>query len=185
MFVLTKHIKKTIVIAFAMTMVFSCKNNFENVKKIGVSENAPIGVAVNMNLKYTDSGRVTANLRSPEMLDFSNRDFAFSEFPNHVEMDLFDDDNQKSTITADYAIVYDKTGLIDMQGNVVLASYKKDTLFANQLYYDQNREWLFTNQPVTFKSNGNIIKGNMFDSNVKFTKVEIAESREGVILVDE
>ncbi|TYB79190.1 LPS export ABC transporter periplasmic protein LptC [Bizionia myxarmorum] len=185
MIVLKNHIYKTIVIAVALTMVFSCKNNFDNVKKIGVSENAPIGVAENMNLKYTDSGRVTANLRSPKMLDFSNRDFPFSEFPNHVELDLFDDDNQKSTITADYAIIYDKTGLIDMQGNVVLASSKKDTLYAEQLYYDQNREWLFTNQPITFKSKGNILKGNIFDSNVKFTEVQLTESKEGVILIDE
>ncbi len=150
MTVLIKHIHKTIVLAIALTMVFSCKNNFEDVKKIGISENAPIGIAENMNLKYTDSGRVTALLRSPKMLDFSNRDFPFSEFPDAVELDLFDENNQKSTITADYAIVYDKTGLIDMQGNVVLASHKNDTLYADQLYYDQNREWMFTNQPVTF-----------------------------------
>ncbi|EGV43364.2 LPS export ABC transporter periplasmic protein LptC [Bizionia argentinensis JUB59] len=185
MFNITNHIKKTIVIAFALTVVFSCKNNFDDVKKIGISENAPIGVAENLNLKYTDSGRVTANLRSPKMLDFSNRDFPFSEFPDHVELDLFDDANQKSTITADYAIVYDKTGLIDMQGNVVLASPENDTLFAEQLYYDQNREWLFTNKPVMFKSKGNILRGNMFDSNVKFTQVAIAESKEGVIILEE
>ena len=185
MHILKKHITKTIVIACALTMVFSCENNLKAVKKIGVSENAPIGVAENMNLKYTDSGRVTATLRSPKMLDYSNRDFPFSEFPNRVEMDLFDADNQKSTITADYAIVYDKTGLIDMQGNVVLASPQKDTLYAQQLYYDQNREWLFTNQPVTFKSNGNMLKGNMFDSNVKFTEGQLTESSQGIILVNE
>ncbi|WP_339634835.1 LPS export ABC transporter periplasmic protein LptC [Bizionia echini] len=168
----------------ALTMVFSCKNNFEDVKKIGVSENAPIGVAENMNLKYTDSGRVTANLRSPKMLDFSNRDFPFSEFPNTVEMDLFDENNQKSTITADYAIVYDKTGLIDMQGNVVLISSDKDTLFAEQLYYDQNREWLFTNKPVTFKRKTDVLNGKGFDSDVKFSKAQVLEI-DGSVTVNE
>ena len=177
-------INKTIVLVIALTMVFSCKNNFEDVKKIGVSENAPIGVAENMNLKYTDSGRVTANLRSPKMLDFSNRDFPFSEFPNTVEMDLFDENNQKSTITADYAIVYDKTGLIDMQGNVVLISSDKDTLFAEQLYYDQNREWLFTNKPVTFKRKTDVLNGKGFDSDVKFSKAQVLEI-DGSVTVNE
>ncbi|WP_417199975.1 LPS export ABC transporter periplasmic protein LptC [Bizionia sp.] len=184
MSVLIKHIHKTIVLAIALTMVFSCKNNFEDVKKIGISENAPIGIAENMNLKYTDSGRVTALLRSPKMLDFSNRDFPFSEFPDAVELDLFDENNQKSTITADYAIVYDKTGLIDMQGNVVLASHKNDTLYADQLYYDQNREWMFTNQPVTFRTGSDIINGKGFDSDVKFTKAQVLEI-DGLINVDE
>ncbi len=181
---INNHINKTIVLVIALTMVFSCKNNFEDVKKIGVSENAPIGVAENMNLKYTDSGRVTANLRSPKMLDFSNRDFPFSEFPNTVEMDLFDENNQKSTITADYAIVYDKTGLIDMQGNVVLISSDKDTLFAEQLYYDQNREWLFTNKPVTFKRKTDVLNGKGFDSDVKFSKAQVLEI-DGSVTVNE
>ncbi|MGY0391699.1 LPS export ABC transporter periplasmic protein LptC [Bizionia sp. KMM 8389] len=178
------HIKRTIVSVVALTMVFSCKNNFEEVKKIGVSENAPIGVAENLNLKYTDSGRVTANLRSPKMLDFSNRDFPYSEFPNSVELDLFDDQNKKSTITADYAIVYDQTDLIDMQGNVVLASSENDTLFAEQLYYDQKREWLFTNKPVTFRRGNDIINGKGFDSDAKFTKAQVLEI-DGLITVEE
>lgn len=181
---LNNHITKTTVLAFAMAVVFSCENNFDAVKKIGVSENEPIGVAENLNLKYTDSGRVTANLRSPKMLDFSNRDFSFTEFPNHVELDLFDDKNQKSTVIADYAIIYDKTGLIDMQGHVVLASYKNDTLYAEQLYYDQNREWLFTNQPVTFRTGQDVINGKGFDSDVKFTDAEVLEV-DGLITLED
>ncbi|TYA53131.1 LPS export ABC transporter periplasmic protein LptC [Formosa maritima] len=173
-----------IVTAIAVTMFFSCKNNFEEVKKIGVSENAPIGIAEHIDLKYTDSGRVTANLKSPKMLDYSNRDFAFNEFPEGIDLDLFDEQNQKSNVIADYAIVYDKTGIIDLQGNVVLSSANKDTLFAEQLYYDQNREWLYTNNPVTFRTGQDVINGKGFDSDIKFTKAEVLEI-DGIITLDE
>lgn len=173
-----------IVTAIAVTMFFSCKNNFEEVKKIGISENEPIGVAEHIDLKYTDSGRVTANLKSPKMLDYSNRDFVFNEFPDGIDLDLFDEQNQKSNVLADYAIVYDKTGIIDLQGNVVLSSTNKDTLFAEQLYYDQNREWLFTNKPVTFRTGQDVINGKGFDSDVKFTKAEVLEI-DGIITLDE
>ena len=180
------HLHKTffIVIAFAMTMFFSCKNNFEEVKKIGVSENAPIGVAEEINLFYTDSGRVTANLKSPKMLDYSNREFGFSEFPQGINLDLFDEKNNKSNIISDYAIVYDKTGIIDLQGNVVLSTTSKDTLFAQQLFYDQNREWLFTNKPVTFRTGNDVINGKGFDSDAKFTKAQVLEI-DGIITLDE
>ncbi|PNQ75223.1 LPS export ABC transporter periplasmic protein LptC [Hanstruepera neustonica] len=174
----------SIVMALAMTMFFSCKSNLDEVNKIGISENEPIGIAENINLKYTDSGRVTANLLSPIMLDFSNRDFAYNEFPDGAHLILFDENNEQSTVTADYAIVYDKTGIIDMQGNVILASAQKDTLFAEQLYYDQGREWLFTNKPVTFRRGQDVINGKGFDSDAKFNQAEVLEI-DGVITLDE
>jgi LPS export ABC transporter protein LptC len=173
-----------IVTTVVVTMFFSCQSNLDKVSKIGVSENEPIGVAEDINLKRTDSGRVIANLISPKMLDFSNRDFAYNEFPDGVHLDLFDDDNNKSTVDADYAIVYDKTNLIDMRGNVILASYKKDTLFAEQLFYDQEREWLFTNQPVTYRKDRDIINGKGFDSDIKFNDAQVLEI-DGWITLDE
>lgn len=178
------QIVSSIVMVIAMTMFFSCKSNLDEVNKIGISENEPIGVAENINLKYTDSGRVTANLLSPKMLDFSNRDFAYNEFPEGARLNIFDENNEKSTIIADYAIVYDKTGIIDMQGNVVLASTTQDTLFAEQLYYDQNREWLFTNKPVTFRRGQDVINGNGFDSDSEFNQAQVLEI-DGIVTLDE
>ena len=139
-------------------MFFSCKNNFKEVQKIGISENEPIGVAENINLKYTDSGKVKAILKSPKMLDYSNRDFPFNEFPEGVNLRYLMTMNNKNTVVADYAIVYNDTDLIDLQGHVVIATHNKDTLFAEQLYYDQKKEWLFTNKPVTFRTGSDINK---------------------------
>ncbi|MFD2822945.1 LPS export ABC transporter periplasmic protein LptC [Lacinutrix iliipiscaria] len=175
---------KSIVSIFIVTMLFSCKNNFNEVQKIGVSEDQPIGVAEDIDLKHTDSGRVTANLISPKMLDFTNRPFGYNEFPDGVVLHLYDENNEKSTVIADYAISYSKTGLIDMQGNVVLSSHNKDTLFAEQLYYDQNREWLFTNQPVTFRQGRDLINGNGFDSDSKFKQAQVLEI-DGIITLNE
>ena len=56
------HINRYIVTTFIVTMFFSCNNNLSEVSKIGISENEPIGVAENINLKRTDSGRIIANL---------------------------------------------------------------------------------------------------------------------------
>ena len=38
-------------------MFFSCKSNLEDVKKFGISQNAPVGETEAINLKYTDSGK--------------------------------------------------------------------------------------------------------------------------------
>lgn len=175
---------QNIVIIFMVTMFFSCNDSFKQVQKIGISENEPIGIAENINLKYTDSGRVTANLLSPKMLDYTNRNFPYNEFPDGIVLNLYDDENKKSVVVANYAIIYDETNLLDLQGNVVITTADNRVLKTDQLFYDQKKEWLFTNKPVTFKTETDIINGTGFDSNSKFTNAEVLEVS-GIISVDE
>lgn len=178
-----KYNKVNIVIALVMTMFFSCKDNFKDIQNIGVSDNEPIGVAENINLKYTDSGKVKAILKSPKMYDYSNMKFGYNKFTEGVNLEIFED-GKKSVVISDYAIIYNKTNIIDLQGNVKVTTHSNDTLFAEQLYYDNEKEWLFTNKPVTFRTGQDLINGNGFDSNSKFTNAEVLEIT-GLITVDE
>jgi len=173
--------KVTVII---VTLFFSCKNNFKEVQNLGALDSGPLTIAENINTKYTDSGKVKSNLISRKMLNYSNREFAFYEFPEGVDLTLYDDDNNRSNIIADYAILYDETDLIDLQGNVVLNTHNKDTLFAEQLYYDQKRQWLFTNHPVRFRTKDQIINGNGFDSDRNFSQARVLEVT-GRIFIDE
>jgi len=171
--------KLAIVTAFAVTMFFSCKNNFKAIQKVGVLQDEPIAEAENIDLKYTefekDTVRLVANLLSPEMLDFSNREFGAFEFPKGIELRIYDKNGKKTTVFSDYAIMYDDTKLIDLQDNVIIATHDKDTLFTEQLYYDQKIEWLFTNEPFLFKRVAGFTKGNGFDSDRAFKKRQILE----------
>jgi len=175
------------VTALVVTILFSCKNNFKEVQQIGVLQNEPIGVAENINLKYTEAkdtiGRLIANLESPKMLDFSNREFRFIEFPEGVTLYLYSEKNERNTVLADYALVYSETDLIDLQGNVILITPEKDSLFAEQMYYDQKQEWLFSNLPVSLKSaTANSGNGDIFDSDTAFKNYTILEGRGDMIL---
>ncbi|MFH4967655.1 LPS export ABC transporter periplasmic protein LptC [Gaetbulibacter sp. M240] len=173
-----------IVAIFIVTMFFSCTDNIKEVQKIGVSENEPVGIAEDINLKYTDSGRVTANLLASKMLDYSNRDFPYNEFVNGLTLYLFDEDDNKSKVVSDYAIVYNKTDLIDLQGNVVITTYDGKILKTEQLYYDQSNEWLFTNYPVEFTTDRDKINGNGFDSDSKFANAQVLEVT-GLITIED
>ena len=165
-------------------MFFACKDNFKDVQNMGISENEPVGIAEDFNYKYTDSGRVVAILVSSKMLDFSNREFDFYKFPEGITLDLFDAENNKSIVVADYAINYGKTNVIDLQGNVRIMTHKKDTLFAEQLYYDADKNWIFTNKPVTFKTATDIIHGNIFDSDTDFNKANVLDPTGNISVED-
>ncbi|RZN82461.1 MAG: LPS export ABC transporter periplasmic protein LptC [Winogradskyella sp.] len=169
------HIIFNIVTAIAVTMFFSCKNNFKDVQQVGVLQNEPIGVADTINLKYTDSFKLKANLLSPKMLDYSNRNFAFSEFPEGIELVIYDEEGNKNKIFADYAIIYSETDLVDLRGNVILATHKKDSLFTPQMYFDQTSEWVFTNEVFRLRSEGTDVSGRGFDSDRNFDDYEMLE----------
>ena len=179
-----KHIILNMVTVFTVTMFFSCKNNFKEVQNIGVISAKPAGISEGINTKYTDSGRLKSHLISPKMLDFSNREFAFSEFPEGINLTMYDEEGKTSNVIADYAIIYNETDLIDLQGNVVISTHNKDTLFAEQLFYDQKKEWMFTNQSIVYKSQEQIINGIGFDANKDLTKYQVLETT-GVIFIDE
>jgi len=159
---------KTVVILFA-TVFFSCQDNYDDIKRMQHASIEPAGIAENINLKHTDSGRVKLYLISNKMLDFSNKDFSHTIFPDGIELHLFDikDPKQETIITSDYAISYDKTDLIDLRGNVKIITPDGKTLFAKQLYFDQNTEWVFTNDEYRYEAEDggyNIGKGG-FDAN--------------------
>lgn len=169
-----KHIKLNSVIALAMTLFFSCNNDYNTVNNIDVLANEPGGIADSLNLKYTDSTFLKANLLSPKMHDYSNRNFPFTEFREGVVLHIYEG-KQKNTVYADYGIVYNDTDIIDLRGNVIIAMSTKDTLFTEQLYYNKENNWLFNNIKATLKSRDYVTNGVGFDSNDDFTNAQILE----------
>ncbi|WP_255592878.1 LPS export ABC transporter periplasmic protein LptC [Marixanthomonas sp. SCSIO 43207] len=172
-----------VAIVIAITF-FSCEGNYKNVKKLSLKDHEPLGIGKEVNLKYTDSGKVVTNLKTPLFLDYSNLEFPYKEFPDGVQVWFWDKENQKSTVTSDYAIQYEDTGIVDLRENVVLVTHDSLILRANQLYWDQKNQWVFTNQPyqIEFKD-GSYNDGAWFDSSQDFTTF-LSRKNEGVQLID-
>jgi LPS export ABC transporter protein LptC len=124
----------------------------------------PMSVAENINTKYVDSGKLKSVLNSQKMINFSNQEFPFYEFPNGVDLLLLSKNNDTSNVVSNTAVVFTETDIIDLRGDVVLITSTKDTLLTDQLYYDQKKEWLFTDFPVRFRTK-NYITITFFDHN--------------------
>ena len=106
-----KYILRGIVAILFATMLFSCQNGLDEARKFDGNRVEPLTIGEGVNLFYTDSGKVKANLRSPKMLDFTNQQFAYREFPNGVEVDFFNEKREKiKEISAEKAeVVREKT----------------------------------------------------------------------------
>lgn len=140
------------VMAIAMTLLFACENNLKEIQKLGNTEFLPTGEADDVLLKYTDSGKIKSILKSPKMIDYGSVQYPFTEFPKGVNITLFDDQNKKNYITANYAISYKNTGIIDLRGNVKMTSQDGQVLETQQMYYDQKNAWFFTQKKFKFSA---------------------------------
>lgn len=144
----------------------SCDSSLKEVQKINVSEFSPSGDADSITLKYTDSGKIKAVLVASKMLDYATVKYPFTEFPNGVNVTLYDQKARRTFIRSDYAIQYKGTDLIDLQGNVKISTEDNQVLETQQLYFDQKNEWFFTEGKFKFTAP----KGNSIGEGIDFNK---------------
>ena len=154
-----------VAIVFAMVAV-GCESNFKEIQKDNFSDFIPSSDADEVNLKYTDSGRITGILISKKMLDYAVVDFPFTEFPKGIHVTLYDKNAKKTVVTSNYAVSYKQTGIIDLQGKVKIVSEDGQILETQQLYYDQKNAWFFTERKFKFTSP----KGISYGQGIDFSK---------------
>ena len=178
-----KLINKTLVI-IAITTFFSCDDSSTLLKQINTFNENPVGIAYNINMTYTDSALIKARLEAPVHLDFSHLSFKYSEFPDGLKVIFYNEQNQENTVYADYGILYNQTKIVDLQGNVVLLSYDGSRLETDQMYWDAEKEWLFTEEPFLFQNNDYNLAANRLDTNKEFSKFQTGKLS-GTIAVEE
>jgi LPS export ABC transporter protein LptC len=166
---LSEHMYWSVVAIVATLFFYACQDNTNEINQLGLTTDAPAGIAEKINLKHTDSAKLKAHMLSDKMLDFSNKEFSYREFPEGIVLHFFNEKNQKSTVTADFGVIYEKTDLVDLKGNVVLTTHDGKRLEAVQLYWDQKNNWIFTNQPYRYTFGGGFNEGDEFDANQEFT----------------
>ena len=87
-------------------------------------------------------------------------------------------------IKSDYAIIYNLHKFIEFNGNVKITTTDNEILVTDQLYYDTENNWLFTEQKFEYADNTNKIIGNRLDSNRDFTDLITGELRGSINIVD-
>lgn len=167
-----------------LSLFFSCSDSTEAVKEIQAFNTNPVGTAQNIRMVYTDSLQIQAILTAPVHVDYSNLSFEYAEFPKGLKVVFFDDQRNENTVTADYGLLYNATNLIDLQDNVVLESSDGSLLRTDQLFWDAENEWLFTERPFTFENQDYDLNAIRLDTNKEFSKFQTGKLT-GTIAVSE
>jgi LPS export ABC transporter protein LptC len=170
--------KALIILVVALAGLSGCESSLKEVQRMGEVSFNPIGVSEDIDLKYTENGKVQAVLKSPKMLDYTQLQYGFNEFPDGVHLTLYDDKAQQTVVVADYAIRYEGTDIIDLQGNVKITSSDGNVLTTPQLYFDQKNQWFYTEKNFKFTDNkGGYYEGPGIDFSKDFKVVNMQQNK--------
>lgn len=176
-----KRLHYIALIVFTTVFLFSCESNFHDVQRFNSVAFNPVGETENINLKYTDSGRVSAILVSPLMKDYTQLANGYNEFPKGVDITLYDKKGTTTRILADYGIRFENTDIIDLQGNVRISDQAGKLLTTEQLYFDQKNEWFYTEKYFKFTDGkGSNLEGPGVDFSKDFKVFNMQQNR-GII----
>ena len=160
-----------------MTVIlfFSCNGKGNEAQSLfkRKKEPVPTGQTFDFEAYYTLKGDIAMRLQSPRMDDYTDREFPRQVFPEGAYMEIYNADKQKTTIRADRAVIYKKTGLTELIGNVVITGHDGSTLKTPRLFWDRTHEHIFTDDEIEFRREDEFIRGTGFDSNMSFTTARV------------
>jgi len=182
---LIKIAQKSITVLSLSVMLFSCSNNTQEVRDFLASKNLPIGIAKNAFHVYKDSGRITSKLITPLLYDFSNRkEHPYNEFPDGIKIINFEG-KDSVTITGNYALSYSKTSVSEIVGNVIVLNHTEQSrLETEQLFWDQNTEYFFSEKAFILSTVKDTVYGVGFECKEDLSK-HLAKKTIGKLITSE
>ncbi len=164
---------------FSVIIIFtSCENDMKVIEQLSGKEKLiPSESSVNLNLLYTDSGKMQFRLKAPAMDHFVNGvKEPYSEFPKGVYIEYYDDLNRVKTILkANYGIRYDNSKKMEARYKVEVINENGEVLKTEKINWDEERHKIFTDEYVEIKTKRELIKGKGMEADQDFSQWEIKE----------
>lgn len=142
-------------------MLFSCKNDVNDVKKVVESVDYPSMIGDSIELIYSDSARIKYKVNTPKYIEYKRKDNDLQEFPLGLSIILYNTDGTlQGTFKSNYAKKIAKDNLWIARGNVVIVNNEGAKLETELLYWDMNKKLIYSDAYTRLTKDGEIIEGN-------------------------
>ncbi len=166
---------RSIVLAIAGMMLFSCENSLSKISEITNIEDT-LAAITTYDIVYSrsDSGFVQVILSGPLMKRYVGDD-EYNEFPEGFKIVFLDNDgNETSVITANYGVDYQKRKYMNARNDVVIKNYETgEELYTENLIWDKKSKLIRANTFVKLVMPDKTIFGDSMWANEEFTEHEI------------
>lgn len=148
--------------AFVISCLFvcSCENDMSEVDAL-MKRQTGVEEAIQVTSFLSQEGVMKAKLKSPYMLRHQAGDSAFVEFPRKLHVDFYNDSLEiESILDAKYARYREYESKVYLRDSVVVINLKQgDTLKTDELWWDQNTQEFYTDQPVEIRQRDKTVYG--------------------------
>jgi LPS export ABC transporter protein LptC len=133
-------------------------------------EDDPLMTASTINVLFSDSGKIQAQLTSPLLKKYTGEE-PCTEFPDGFLAILFDSIGRPATsITGNYGKNREAARIMEARGNVVVKNLiKHKQLETEHLTWDQNRHMIFSTGRVKITEPSKILFGDGIQANESFS----------------
>jgi len=175
------------IILFLLLFLVSCSNDLETINSIIAGDTIPVLYVKNFTLTRTEEGRITYVAEAPVVKHYVKEKDTVTLFPLGIKVKSFSEyPTVESMIIAGYAKHFGSQGLWEVKNNVIARNYKGDTLFTEQLFWDEKKKLVYGNKFCKIiTSDGVIIGKNGFEADESLTKWKVINTEGTVNVKDE
>ncbi len=167
-----------------LVLFFSCSNDMETVSSISEEEELPIDIARNVHITYSDSGKVKMRLSSKIMETYGGEK-PYVEMPAGLRVRFYTSKGLiKSTLTANYAVSYEKSKIMEARNDVEVVNSKGEQLNTEHLVWNQRKKKIFSDEFVKITTEDKILLGEGLEADETMNNWTILKPK-GPIYLDE
>jgi LPS export ABC transporter protein LptC len=154
-------------------LLVSCNRKIEKIKKSDI-ELLPSQIVKDFVTTYTDSAKKQLVMYSPLLEHYSSHNPEYSEFRFGIRVVFYDGHTDPvGSLSSKYARYEDGRKLWELKDSVVAINEKKERLETELLYWDQDKNIVYTDRFVKITSEDQIIMGTGLESDPRFIKWRI------------
>ena len=173
---------KSIIPILLGVMLFSCENDINVINSLQIDEGQAVESTYNVVMELSDSGKVSMSMESPQVDKYlAPREYI--EMPKGIHIIFYDSAGAvRSTLDADYAISYSQSKIMVAKNNVVAVNDQGQTLYTEELIWDQNKHTIFTKNEVKIVTDNKILFGDGLTADESFKDWEITKPRADLMI---
>lgn len=147
----------------------SCDQKKEEVRPVLVRSDAPLMSARQIDVLFSDSGKISARLESP-LLNRYGGESPYIELPQGFRIFIYDSlQHIATTITGRKGIRHEYSRVMEAWGNVIVRNEKKkEQIVSEHFTWDENRRRIWSDVKVTITRPDQVITGSSMEANDTF-----------------
>ncbi len=174
-----------LILSFILSvLVISCKNKIPVIPKSDLLT-LPSLTVKDFRTTITDSGRIQLILSAPVVEKYDKADPPYAEFKSGIKVVFYEGkDSAQARVTAKYAKCTNNN-LWELRDSVVVINDKDERLETEQLFWDQQKDLIYTDRFVKITSVDQVTQGIGFESDSHLNRRKIKKVTGDIYLKNE